>query len=290
MPELAEVELSRRFWMVASDDLVREVRVHGRARIFRETCGDDLVEILTGAQLVSSRSHGKRMFFEFSRKDGKRGFLEVHLGMSGRMLSRPLGAMVAEKESKHDHLVLVMDTCELVLNDYRMFGKVVWHELGLEGEEPWMSLPIQVQERGFNEELVAELLRRRERAVFKAVMLDQSVCPGVGNWMADEACWRMGVYPGVRMKEVDLATFVREMKFVCRGALKHVADANEKSARKVGAEGFSPGNYVKMVPPKSWLFQHRWKKGGSCPRCGKKLERETIAGRTTAWCSLCQVK
>jgi formamidopyrimidine-DNA glycosylase len=36
-------------------------------------------------------------------------------------------------------------------------------------------------------------------------------------------------------------------------------------------------------PPTSWLFQHRWKDGGICPRTKKPLERATIGGRTTCW-------
>jgi formamidopyrimidine-DNA glycosylase len=42
--------------------------------------------------------------------------------------------------------------------------------------------------------------------------------------------------------------------------------------------------------PDSWLFNHRWKAGGRCPRegCDEPLKRETIRGRTTCWCPRCQ--
>lgn len=272
MPELAEVELSRRFWEVARGESVEEVRVHAGARIFREIEANRLGEWLEGRVLEGSRAHGKRMFFEFSGE----GVLEVHLGMSGRMFSRPQGLAL----EKHDHLVLGMQSCDLVLNDYRMFGKVVWTV----GEKPWEALPTQVQESGFTQGYFEGLVAGRKRAVLKAILLDQAVCPGVGNWMADEVCWRMGVYPGVRMGEVDLLKMRKELRFVCKGALRHVADANEQGKGK----GFSPGNYVERVPPKRWLFQHRWKKGGRCPRCAAELSRETVAGRTTAWCESCQ--
>ena len=37
------------------------------------------------------------------------------------------------------------------------------------------------------------------------------------------------------------------------------------------------------TPPDEWLFNHRWKDGGVCPKTGAKLIREEIGGRTTCW-------
>ncbi|MDP7497496.1 MAG: hypothetical protein QGI77_13735, partial [Roseibacillus sp.] len=108
---------------------------------------------------------------------------------------------------------------------------------------------------------------------------------GVGNWMADEISWRIPCHPGMRLQEIDLARVRTVSRQVCRGALRHVAD---KNAPRDGARGFSPGRYVEQVPPRSWLFQHRWKAGGYCPRCRSSLARGTIATRTTAWCPTCQ--
>jgi formamidopyrimidine-DNA glycosylase len=36
-------------------------------------------------------------------------------------------------------------------------------------------------------------------------------------------------------------------------------------------------------PPEDWLFNHRWRDGGICPRTGRPLQREPIGGRTTCW-------
>ncbi|MEX2579569.1 MAG: DNA-formamidopyrimidine glycosylase family protein [Verrucomicrobiales bacterium] len=41
-------------------------------------------------------------------------------------------------------------------------------------------------------------------------------------------------------------------------------------------------------PPDSWLFNHRWKDGHHCPRCGSELSRDDLRGRTTCWCPRCQ--
>jgi formamidopyrimidine-DNA glycosylase len=36
-------------------------------------------------------------------------------------------------------------------------------------------------------------------------------------------------------------------------------------------------------PPDSWLFNHRWEKGGRCPRTRGPLLHATVGGRTTCW-------
>ena len=35
--------------------------------------------------------------------------------------------------------------------------------------------------------------------------------------------------------------------------------------------------------PRTWLFRHRWRPGGLCPKTGKPLAHATIGGRTTCW-------
>jgi formamidopyrimidine-DNA glycosylase len=43
------------------------------------------------------------------------------------------------------------------------------------------------------------------------------------------------------------------------------------------------------IPPEpGWLTGARDERPGSCPRCGTRLKRATIAGRTTCWCPRCQ--
>jgi formamidopyrimidine-DNA glycosylase len=41
-------------------------------------------------------------------------------------------------------------------------------------------------------------------------------------------------------------------------------------------------------PPRGWLIHERWKSDGICPKHKTLLKRETVGGRTTAWCPKCQ--
>src|SRR5437588_764248 len=100
----------------------------------------------------------------------------------------------------------------------------------------------------------------------------QECFPGIGNWMADEILWRARIHPKIAAGKLNAARRVslfREIRFVCREAMRIIG------------HDFSD-------PPKSWLFPHRWEKGGDCPRCKNSLRHATIGGRTACWCPTCQ--
>ncbi len=285
MPELAEVELARRIWEPGKGQKVLAVDSHPRTRVYRDTPAFDIESTLTHTFITSSRPHGKRLLFNFRKRSPSRSpvtqtviHLELHLGMSGRLFLAEPG----HDPGKHDHFILRTKRLDLVYSDYRQFGRVFLHP---PCQDPWEKLPVEVLNDRFTLNYLRRVTARRKETSIKALLLDQKVFPGIGNWMADEICWRLYSHPGTRMQTLDLARIRAVSRRVCRGALQHVADRNAPSDH---ARGFSPGSYVEQVPPRSWLFQHRWKAGGSCPRCHSILERGTIATRTTAWCPSCQ--
>lgn len=285
MPELAEVELARRIWEPGTGQRIVAVDSHPHARVYRDTPASILESTLPNSFIVSSRTHGKRLLFSFGDRSPCKStgahpttHLEIHLGMSGRLfLAGP-----DHEPTKHDHFILRTTRLGLVYSDYRQFGRVLLHQPCL---DPWTELPVEVLDPEFTIACLRRLTARRRGTTLKALLLDQTVFPGVGNWMADEICWRLPCHPGIRLQALDLARLRTVSRQVCRGALRHVADKNAPLDR---ARGFSPGRYVEQVPPRSWLFQHRWKAGGCCPRCHSSLARGTIATRTTAWCPTCQ--
>lgn len=180
------------------------------------------------------------------------------------------GQLRAEKPDyfpgKHDHLVLRQAAHALVFQDARLFGRVQFAE-GPEAPRWWAKLPPDLLSRAFTAEALEKFLKRRARAPIKAVLLMQERFPGIGNWMADEILWRAAIHPRQAAGSLDakqVAALYRETRWVCREALRIIGE-------KWGD------------PPKSWLFRHRWKKGGTCPRTGAKLQHATIGGRTTCW-------
>jgi formamidopyrimidine-DNA glycosylase len=263
MPELAEVEYFRRQWDSGFGSRVIGVAAHPEKRVFRGTDVAALEKALTGARLLGSEGHGKQMLFRFSRSAS----IGIHLGMSGQLRVEAPGI----SPGKHDHLVLFQEERSLVYSDPRMFGRIRF-ALGKGAPEWWRNLPPAVTSPGFTRAMLSERLRRGRLSPVKAALLDQTLFPGVGNWMADEIIWQMKVHPAMRAGDLSASQehdLWRTSRAICRTALKTIGvDWRE--------------------PPKNWLIHRRWQKGGRCPRDGTLLDHGTIAGRTTAWCPVCQ--
>lgn len=263
MPELAEVEFFRRRWDVGVGQKIDEVELHDDKRIFR---GNDLAtlrRVLPGAKLVGSEARGKQMLFRFSGN----AWLGVHLGMTGELRHESPDF----SPGKHDHLVLHQSRQSLVFSDPRLFGRILFHH-GKESPEWWSRLPPALTSDAFTLERMQAFLTRRARSPLKGVLLQQEFFIGIGNWMADEILWRAKIHPRRTAGELSVSEqreIWKAIRFVCDGALRIVA------------KDYSD-------PPASWLFRHRWEKGGRCPKDGSALDRATIGGRTTAWCPRCQ--
>ncbi|MCX6341388.1 MAG: hypothetical protein NTU72_03290, partial [Fimbriimonadales bacterium] len=107
----------------------------------------------------------------------------------------------------------------------------------------------------------------KKSAPMKAILLDQSLFAGVGNWIADEALYQARIRPNRLGKEMSLS----DTEVLIDNLVKIIQEAVELGA---DSEKF----------PKSWLFHYRW--GGSKGDeliGGREIQRDQIGGRTTAW-------
>jgi formamidopyrimidine-DNA glycosylase len=279
MPELAEVEFfRRRWWEAAAGQTVRAAEVNPRSRVYRSLAGEFpggapvLAKILPKARLVDSATHGKQMWFIF--KTAKTQFwLGIHLGMTGALRAES----VKYQAQQHDAVIVRLAKITLVFNDPRQFGRIrAWQ--GPAGQRPpWLQkLPDEVLAAKFSVEFVHGVLRRHARAPLKAVLLHQQYFPGIGNWMADEILWRAALHPALpsgRAANLQTAKALHKtIQQVTRDALRVIA----------GKGGQMPDEHNDDIP-QTWLFHHRWKNGGVCPKTKRPLRRAEIGGRTTCW-------
>jgi len=269
MPELAEVEHSRRTWDPGLGDRVLAVDTRfDHARPFRGTDVKRLREALAGSVLRASEASGKQLCFRFGGRSTNTAdlWLGIHLGMAGHLERKPAG-YVAEK---HDLVILRQKKRSLVFTDLRHFGRVLFHE-GPEAPAWWSSLAPSILSPAFTREAVETFLARRKRTAIKPVLLMQERFPGVGNWMADEILWRARIAPTIASGHLDkdqIGALHRATRFVCRASIETMDEDWEY--------------------PRTWLFAHRWKDGGDCPRCRGPLTRFLVGGRMTCFCRVCQ--
>src|SRR6516225_3800162 len=265
MPELAEVERSRRLWDARRGAKVLEVVLRNRkSHVFRGTDLPSVARGITGQPLFGSEVVGKQMVFRF----GKRGqrWLGLHLGMTGELrIEAPTYPFL-----KYDHLILRQSKRSLVFADTRQFGRVLFAET--DGVPNWWAkLPPSILSKEFTRSAVAEFCYRRKGSPLKGMLLMQERFPGIGNWMADEILWRARLNPKIpagKLSPALVGNLYRWIRWVTVSAMQEM-DENWEF-------------------PSTWLFSHRWEAGGHCPRCGAALAREKIGGRTTCWCPVCQ--
>lgn len=259
MPELAEVEFFRKRWDSALGGRVVDAEIHAAARCCRGISPRAFRRAVAGRRLLRSLASAKQMAFVLEGG----AWIGVHLGMTGELLCLP-GDFAP---GRHDHLVLrIAKGRSLVFRDPRMFGRIQFWQG--KGEPPWWSaIAPPILSPSFTPEALAAFLSRRARSPLKAALLMQERFPGIGNWMADEVLWRAGLHPRAKAGRVgprSLARLHAALREVCRDAL-----------RVIGKDWSDP--------PDSWLFNHRWEKGGRCPRTRGPLLHATVGGRTTCW-------
>lgn len=123
------------------------------------------------------------------------------------------------------------------------------------GPDAFLQLP--------NAPALGGLLRTSQRAI-KAVLLDQAVLSGIGNWVADEVLYQARVHPETRASALSEDHCVRLHETI-QQVLSVSIGVNADSSQF----------------PDSWLFHVRWdKKPGSIG--GHKISFITVGGRTSA--------
>ncbi|HDQ99532.1 MAG TPA: bifunctional DNA-formamidopyrimidine glycosylase/DNA-(apurinic or apyrimidinic site) lyase, partial [candidate division WOR-3 bacterium] len=201
MPELPEVETIRR---------ELEPLLAGRRIAAVEVRRPDIVG-WPGAGRFASGCQGRRI--ERVGRRGKyliigldAGFeLVIHLRLSGHLQVVPARAAVRRHERVRFRL---SGGRALVFVEPRALGRLYLVERGkypaaLAGMRRMGPEPV---ERAFTSRFLSERLAGRKAAV-KTLLLDQSVCCGVGNIYSDEALFRAGIRPdrpagGLRPEEI----------------------------------------------------------------------------------------
>ncbi len=189
-----------------------------------------------GVDSIRLREHGKKPFDD---EEGRPRFLKV-------LLEAEDGGRVAFTDGRRlGRLWLSTDP----VSDKKMekLGRDVYDDLPTDGE-------------------LIDMLKKR-KAPIKALLLDQKLFAGVGNWIADEVLYWSHIAP----KRLGSSLSADEVRALRVAIVDVVAKAVEVGADK---EQF----------PKNWLFHHRWEGARGAEFIeGKSIVRETVGGRTTAW-------
>lgn len=280
MPELPEVEVVRLGLLPAvTDARILSVEVFDERSIRRHDGDTSHFEAaLVGRRMLEPRRRGKFLWIPLEGGEA----LVVHLGMSGQVLIREVGAT----PDKHVRIRFVIERpdgseYELRFSDQRIFGGMAIRPVDEYGVPDQVThIALDPLDEDFNAAAVVDRIRMRTQGI-KAALLDQQLISGIGNIYADEALWRARLHyltPGRRISRERLL-----------GLMGHVQGVLEKALVE-GGTSFD-ALYVN-VNGESGYFSHSLsaygQQGKPCPRCGTPIVREPWSNRSSHRCPKCQ--
>jgi formamidopyrimidine-DNA glycosylase len=186
----------------------------------------------------------------------------MHFGMTGLLEWRPPG----QERHRHDRVAFVCEDGELRYRNMRRFGSVRLAHGERERERATGRLGPDAH--GLDRDEFERLLARR-RGSIKAALMDQKLLAGVGNLLADEILWRARVDPRTPVPRLS------------RRRRDRLHEALQDTIRESIPTGRVPHG-------ERWLTRVRDQRDPRCPRCGGRLRKATVAGRTACWCPRCQ--
>jgi formamidopyrimidine-DNA glycosylase len=268
MPELPEVESARA--VIERAALGREIADVDDSDSYecRPHHPGEIRAALLGRRLTAAHRRGKSMWCDTSGTGRSRTagpMLGVHLGMSGKIVVADgrgheidggdywqRGRALGDHRFSRFSLTFA-DGGSLLLLDPRRLGRVR------------LDPPVEALGADAGEITAAQFRAAfaRGTAPVKARLLNQHTLAGIGNLLADQALWLAKISPARRVDELTPSDVDQLYQAVHQSVESSVA-----------------GGGVHALP----IIALR-QAGALCPRCGAPMAHDTVAGRTTWWCS-----
>ncbi|MDO4976970.1 MAG: DNA-formamidopyrimidine glycosylase [Eubacteriales bacterium] len=274
MPELPEVETIRRIvGPQIINKRINKVKIY-HEKILANTDSLTFQKELTGGTFLSLDRRGKFLIFHLDSE--KR--MVLHLRMTGQVIIENY----EEPLDKHTHLVISFDDgTELRYIDVRRFGRF-WLEMEKENLDEisgLMKLGIEPND----EKLCGKYLEdgvTSPKMMIKEYLLDQRIVCGIGNIYADEILYVSGIFPGKKCKEITTEEWA-----------KIAFSIPEIIAWGIEADRMTPEEYKKRKGKdySNILGLRAYGRNGKpCRKCGSRMEKMTIKGRSSCYCPSCQ--
>ena len=289
MPELPEVETIRR---QLEPELLGRTIVSASVLDQRWTRPEPTAAIEAGLRGRRIESVGRRgKYLLVGLDDG--ATLLMHLRMTGNLLlatdDEPAGHRLgmdplypAPTSPAHLRAELELDDGRLLrFTDPRRFGHASL--LGPGELDPYLDSRIGVEP--LDGEMTAELIGRiaaGRKAPLKSFLLDQKGIAGIGNIYADEALHRAELHP------LSPAGSMRREHW--EALREGIVQALEEGLRNGGA---SIDDYLDSRGEEGSMqdeFLVHTREGQECPRCGGRISRIVVSGRSTYFCAACQTR
>jgi formamidopyrimidine-DNA glycosylase len=265
MPELPEVEMRRRYLEASAlNQPIELIEVEDHKLL--TTPFDELSQALHGRSFTGTRRVGKNLFV---LTDAPGVIVRMHFGMTGDLeyyhasADRPRHARIVFHFQTHFRLGFVcprkFERVGLVddIDAYLVRKKIAPDGLDIQPDE------------------LSQRVRRR-KSMIKPVLLDQSTVAGLGNWIVDEVLFQARIHPeqvANTLTDKQLTDLHEAIRLVLETAIR--AEATYRDFPKSFLIHSRAWDASPHDDPEAHLF---------CPRCGTRIERSEVGGRTTYFC------
>ena len=275
MPELPEIEtLARGLRPHAVGAVLHSVRVcdHPHWQQAAE---------LEGMRVLAVRRIGKHLLIDGDHD----ATLDVHLGMSGTVRMGAAAPPMAQPMVQHERVRLALrgSAGDVVVSlvDPRGFGHA---HVGVRNADGTVALPalLALGPDALESWTPTDLTRAANgrRAPIKALLLDQHLVAGIGNYVADEALFAARVRPERASGSLGPLA-LRRLHGAVLDVLQRSIDAGGASLRDYAHVDGGAGDMQRQLSTYG-------RAGLPCVRCGRPLRRSIVAGRGTTSCTRCQ--
>ncbi len=204
--------------------------------------------------------------------------LLIHLRMEGKFIFRKRNDVL----NKHEHVIFHLDDdIEMRFHDVRKFGKMyLLDKNNYLNQIPLKSMGYEFDDKNLTKKYLYDKLQKKYIPI-KTSLLDQSIITGIGNIYDDEILFLSKINPLRKSNSITLD----ECDKIIKNTRKVLKEAIELGGTTIKSFTSSEGVHG--------LFQTKLlvhgKRNSLCPVCNEKIEVIKINGRSTYYCSKCQL-
>lgn len=273
MPELPEVETIKR----ELRQKICERKIVGcsvlRKDVIAHPSPSSLCESITGEEITGVERKAKYLILQLSNKKQ----LVFHLRLSGTIVVSTPNAV----PEKFTRLVIRLNDCQLFFNEPRVLGRVylIHDDEVVPNLKGFYRLGCEPISDDFTFKYLKAKIKHR-KARIKSLLLDQTICAGMGNIYSDEALFRAGVRPlrrAYRITDQEIHKLSRTLRDVINDGIANFGTSVSDYKRTDGKDG----SFQKLL----YVYG---REGEPCRKCGTEIVLKKIGNRGTRYCPKCQ--
>lgn len=273
MPELAEVETVKRYLEkhILDINIVKFTKFRNNLRYLLD---ENLADKIEGSKIQNIRRRAKYLIIDLDNKNS----MIVHLGMSGRFTIQDKQYL----KEKHDHILIsLQDGNQLVFNDARRFGMFYTVSTAELDKQPFIrNLGLEPLSDEFNPAYLKHKITGKNKPIKNCIM-DNAVVVGVGNIYAAESLFAAGIHPernAVSLKDTEISNLTDKIKIILQKAIA----AGGTTLKDFVSGDNTPGYFKQELAVYGRDSQ-------PCNVCSSPIKTIKQSGRTTFFCSSCQI-